>query len=96
MFNPFFFFCQILLGRDATSDQKRHLSEGIRRVSQVCRLAKEKGVMVMVDAEYTYLNAGLNLFTLAMMTECNHTQRLPLICYTYQNYLKVSFFQFLE
>lgn len=47
-------------------------------------------VMVMVDAEYTYLNPALNLATLAMMLRCNAGNRRPLVFYTYQNYLKVS------
>lgn len=43
--------------------------------------------MIMVDAEYTYLNPCLNLLTLAMMLHSNRSE--PLVAYTYQNYLKV-------
>ncbi|KAJ8312393.1 hypothetical protein KUTeg_009766, partial [Tegillarca granosa] len=43
-------------------------------------------MVLLVDAEYTYLNPALNLFSLAMMLKC-YTDR-PLVYYTYQNYLK--------
>lgn len=45
--------------------------------------------MILVDAEYTYLNPCLNLLALAMMLHCNGSE--PLVTNTYQNYLKVRF-----
>ncbi|KAJ6654426.1 hypothetical protein lerEdw1_007019 [Lerista edwardsae] len=48
--------------------------------------AVEKGVRVLVDAEYTYVNPALTLVTLAMMAAWN-TQH-PWIWNTYQAYLK--------
>lgn len=47
----------------------------------------KRKLMIMVDAEYTYLNPCLNLLTLAMMLHSNRSE--PLVAYTYQNYLKV-------
>ncbi|KAG8140382.1 hypothetical protein E2320_003073 [Naja naja] len=48
--------------------------------------AVEKGVRVLVDAEYTYINPALTLVTIAMMATWN-TQK-PWISNTYQAYLK--------
>ncbi|XP_033747029.1 hydroxyproline dehydrogenase-like [Pecten maximus] len=48
--------------------------------------AVSNGVIVLIDAEYTYLNPALNLLTLAMMLVCNGQKTL--MFYTYQNYLK--------
>lgn len=49
----------------------------------------ERKLMILVDAEYTYLNPCLNLLALAMMLHCNGSE--PLVTNTYQNYLKVRF-----
>ena len=57
----------------------------------LCQAAVSDEVIVMVDAEYTYLNPALGLFALAMMLVCNEpSQRPPLVFHTYQNYLKVG------
>ena len=47
----------------------------------------------MIDAEYTYMNPALRLFSIALMLI--HNKYTPLVAYTYQNYLKVSLFLFL-
>ena len=46
----------------------------------------------MIDAEYTYMNPALRLFSIALMLI--HNKYTPLVAYTYQNYLKVSLFLF--
>ncbi|XP_060071026.1 hydroxyproline dehydrogenase-like [Ylistrum balloti] len=66
--------------------EKAELSRGLSRLQKLCKAAIDKGVIVMVDAEYTYLNPALNLLSLAMMLVCNG--RRTLVYYTYQNYLK--------
>uniref|UniRef100_A0A8C7DW47 Proline dehydrogenase n=1 Tax=Naja naja TaxID=35670 RepID=A0A8C7DW47_NAJNA len=53
---------------------------------QLLGYAVEKGVRVLVDAEYTYINPALTLVTIAMMATWN-TQK-PWISNTYQAYLK--------
>ncbi|KAK3084368.1 hypothetical protein FSP39_012325, partial [Pinctada imbricata] len=50
--------------------------------------ARDLGVLILVDAEYTYLNPALNLLALAMM--CHTADKQPIIMYTYQNYLKAT------
>ncbi|XP_062593110.1 hydroxyproline dehydrogenase-like [Saccostrea cucullata] len=68
------------------SVELQQLNKALYRMKQICEVAKEKNVIVMVDAEYTYLNPCLNLLTLAMMMNSNGSA--PLVFYTYQNYLK--------
>lgn len=62
------------------------LNKALNRINQICEVAMKRKLMIMVDAEYTYLNPCLNLLTLAMMLHSNHSE--PLVAYTYQNYLK--------
>ena len=52
------------------------------------QLGVSTGVRLVIDAEYTYLNPALRFFSLAMMLAYNTS--LPLVAYTYQNYLKVN------
>ncbi|XP_069135497.1 hydroxyproline dehydrogenase-like [Argopecten irradians] len=69
-----------------SEDETEELNKGLLRIRNLCEAAVANGVIVMVDAEYTYLNPALNLLTLAMMLVCN--QQKTLVFYTYQNYLK--------
>ncbi|XP_061196348.1 uncharacterized protein LOC133204611 [Saccostrea echinata] len=69
-----------------SSVKLEQLNKALYRMKQICEVAKGKNVIVMVDAEYTYLNPCLNLMTLAMMLNSNGSA--PLVFYTYQNYLK--------
>ncbi|XP_075687591.1 hydroxyproline dehydrogenase [Rhinoderma darwinii] len=72
-----------------SDQQNRHLQTSVRRLSRVAKHAKAKGVRVLVDAEYTYMNPALSLVTMAMMAQCNKDQ--PWIWNTYQCYLKDSY-----
>ncbi|KAL5015710.1 hypothetical protein ScPMuIL_005299 [Solemya velum] len=75
---------------DGLSDEDtKVLNDGLVRITSMCKLAEEVGVIIMVDAEYTYLNPALNAMSLAMMLAYNATR--PLIFYTYQNYLKAAY-----
>ncbi|XP_069135498.1 hydroxyproline dehydrogenase-like [Argopecten irradians] len=69
-----------------TNEEMGELQRGLSRLRKLCNAAVEKGVIIMVDAEYTYLNPALNLLSLAMMLMCNGEKTL--VYYTYQNYLK--------
>ncbi|XP_046569752.1 hydroxyproline dehydrogenase-like [Haliotis rubra] len=60
--------------------------KSLARLKTIGQLAVKKDVIVMVDAEYTYVNHALNLATLAMML--NYNVDNALVFYTYQNYLK--------
>ncbi|XP_075035113.1 hydroxyproline dehydrogenase [Mixophyes fleayi] len=84
----------IMEGKDSsfsclTEQQNRHLQNSVLRLSRVGKHAKAKGVRVLVDAEYTYMNPALSLVTLGMMAQCNQDE--PWIWNTYQCYLKDSF-----
>ncbi|XP_063791403.1 hydroxyproline dehydrogenase isoform X1 [Pseudophryne corroboree] len=84
----------IMEGQDSafsflSEQQNRHLQSSVRRLSHVGQHAKARGVRVLVDAEYTYMNPALRLVTMGMMVQCNHDQ--PWIWNTYQCYLKDSF-----
>ena len=57
------------------------------------QLSASSEVRLVIDAEYTYMNPALRLFSVALMLI--HNKYTPLVAYTYQNYLKVSFFLFL-
>ncbi|CAH1801476.1 unnamed protein product [Owenia fusiformis] len=67
-------------------EELSQLHKGLDRLAQVGKLAVEKKVRVLVDAEYTYLNPGMSLVTLAMMVLYN--KQTPWIWNTYQCYLK--------
>ncbi|KAL3851870.1 hypothetical protein ACJMK2_015570 [Sinanodonta woodiana] len=65
------------------------LNRGLKRLKAIAKCAAQHGVLVLVDAEYTYVNPALNLLTLAMVMQYNRDR--PIISYTYQNYLKSTF-----
>ncbi|OWF56650.1 hydroxyproline dehydrogenase-like isoform X2 [Mizuhopecten yessoensis] len=69
-----------------SEEQMAELHRGLSRLKKICEAAVDKGVIVMVDAEYTYFNPALNLLSLAMMLVCNRQKTL--VYYTYQNYLQ--------
>ncbi|XP_050409594.1 hydroxyproline dehydrogenase isoform X1 [Patella vulgata] len=71
-----------------TESESTELNDVIKRLVVIAEVAKEKGVMIMVDAEYTYFNGATKLFVLSLMLRYNHDK--PLICFTYQNYLKAT------
>ncbi|CAI9737942.1 Hypothetical predicted protein [Octopus vulgaris] len=68
--------------------QLEELQEALYKLRRIGEYAVEKDVIFMFDAEHTYVNPGLNILTLAMMLNYNHSK--PLIFYTYQSYLKGS------
>ncbi|XP_070586431.1 hydroxyproline dehydrogenase-like isoform X1 [Erythrolamprus reginae] len=69
-----------------SQEENQHFQKSLRRLNSVAQYAVEKGVRVLVDAEYTYINPALTLVTIAMMATWN-TQK-PWIWNTYQAYLK--------
>uniref|UniRef100_A0A8D0HG10 Proline dehydrogenase n=1 Tax=Sphenodon punctatus TaxID=8508 RepID=A0A8D0HG10_SPHPU len=75
--------------RGEPRDENQHLWESLRRLNSVAERAVERGVRVLVDAEYTYVNPALSLVTLAMMVAWNRER--PWVWNTYQAYLKDSF-----
>ncbi|XP_053120291.1 hydroxyproline dehydrogenase [Hemicordylus capensis] len=69
-----------------TQEENLHFQKSLHRLNSVAQYAVEKGVRVLVDAEYTYINPALTLVTMAMMAVCN--TKNPWIWNTYQAYLK--------
>ncbi len=52
------------------------------------QFARDQGLKILVDAEYTYMNPGISAVALAMMVNFNTSS--PVVGNTYQCYLKVS------
>lgn len=69
-----------------TTEENNNLRHAVRRLSVLGKTASSKSVRLMVDAEYSYVNGGCSLMTLAMMTVFNQVS--PVIANTYQCYLK--------
>ncbi|XP_022247554.1 hydroxyproline dehydrogenase-like isoform X2 [Limulus polyphemus] len=69
--------------------ERESLMLAVQRLKEIGQCASKKTVRILVDAEYTYINPGLSLLTLAMMVAFN--QQFPLIWNTYQCYLKKTF-----
>ncbi len=51
------------------------------------QFAKDQGLKILVDAEYTYMNPGISAVALAMMV--NYNTSSAVVGNTYQCYLKV-------
>jgi len=60
---------------------------GLKRIQSLVDDATKKGLKVLVDAEYTYMNPGISAIALALMVQFNKIT--PTVANTYQCYLKV-------
>uniref|UniRef100_UPI00398EDED1 hydroxyproline dehydrogenase n=1 Tax=Pristiophorus japonicus TaxID=55135 RepID=UPI00398EDED1 len=85
---------QVMDGQDLAfpslnDGEAEHFRASLRRLNTVGQYAKDNGVRVLVDAEYTYLNPAITLVTVAMMMRFNQTE--PSIWNTYQCYLKDAY-----
>nr|CAD7408891.1 unnamed protein product [Timema poppensis] len=58
----------------------------LQRLSHLGKVAVSKDVHLLVDAEYSYVNSGCSIITLAMMAHFN--QHSPLVANTFQCYFK--------
>lgn len=63
------------------------LNKGLLRLKEIGQKAKETGIRLLVDAEYTYMNPGISAAALVMMMDHNQTEAV--VANTYQCYLKV-------
>lgn len=70
-------------------DELRELENGIKRIQSLVDFSIDRGLRLLVDAEYTYMNAGISLIALALMAQYNQQQNVW-IGNTYQCYLKVN------
>ena len=64
------------------------LYNGLKRIQILSDFSISKGLKLLVDAEYTYMNDGISAIALAMM--CHYNQNTAVVGNTYQCYLKVS------
>ncbi|KDR68719.1 hypothetical protein GALMADRAFT_256542 [Galerina marginata CBS 339.88] len=79
-----------------TPDQIRHIRELYADLYRICMRAKERGVKVIVDAEYSWYQPAIDSLTLALMREFNSldqssstgAQVQPLVYGTFQAYLR--------
>ena len=67
--------------------ESAELAAGLARVRELAELARGKGLKLLVDAEYTYMNPGISCVALALMVVYNRGQ--VVVGNTYQCYLKV-------
>ncbi|KAL3175208.1 hypothetical protein MRX96_010834 [Rhipicephalus microplus] len=67
------------------SSDQNFVKLALRKLRSVCQTAKEAGVTILVDAEYSNMNGGIELLGLALMVAFN--ERTPLVWNTYQCYL---------
>ncbi|XP_053377875.1 hydroxyproline dehydrogenase-like isoform X1 [Mercenaria mercenaria] len=70
-------------------DNAAALNKALGRLKSIGELAENLGVLLLIDAEYTYLNPALRTLSLAMMLQFNRGR--PIVAYTYQNYLKETY-----
>ena len=70
-----------------TEDENMALNNGLLRLQEIGLRAKETGIRLLVDAEYTYMNPGISAAALAMMMDINQDDAV--VANTYQCYLKV-------
>lgn len=71
-------------GIDKNDSENLFLALG--RLKRLGEVATEKQLRLLVDAEYSYVNPGCSLITLAMMAAFN--QNRPVVANTYQCYFK--------
>lgn len=57
-------------------------------VDEICSLAVARGVRILVDAEQTAVQEGIDRWTLAYMRKYNTTPDQPIVYATFQAYLK--------
>ncbi|KAG8230881.1 hypothetical protein J437_LFUL011522 [Ladona fulva] len=60
--------------------------KGARRLGILGQAAKSKGLHLLMDAEFTYVNPAVSLLALSAMAVIN--QNKPIVCHTLQCYLK--------
>ncbi|XP_067015300.2 hydroxyproline dehydrogenase [Anabrus simplex] len=82
-----------LMGRTSLPDivglsraDRENLLLALARLSKLGREASTQGLRLLVDAEYSYVNPGCSLITMAMMAAFN--QQRPVVSNTFQCYFK--------
>ena len=71
-----------------TADENIQLEKCLSYIKLFGQKAKDSGIVLLVDAEYTYMNQGISAVALGMMMAFSKDK--PLIWNTYQCYLKAA------
>ncbi|XP_028400735.1 hydroxyproline dehydrogenase-like [Dendronephthya gigantea] len=71
---------------NCNSATNKHVKKSLTRLDNLANHAQERGVKLMLDAEYLSLQAGMDLIILAMQQKYN--QQNPIVYNTYQCYRK--------
>ena len=69
-------------------DESAALIRGLSRLRRLGEHCRDRGLKMLVDAEYTYMNKGISVCALALMNVFNKDR--VVVANTYQCYLKVK------
>ncbi|MEC5395093.1 proline dehydrogenase family protein [Bergeyella sp. RCAD1439] len=83
-FGRFDLYAEVQAGKVLTSSEKEEWERVVKRYEEVCRMAYERDVVIMVDAEETWIQAAVDDLTNAMMAEFN--KKKPIVWNTIQMY----------
>ena len=72
-----------------TSEELRHMSNLLARCDDICHMAYESNVRVMIDAEWSAIQPAIDNITLHMQKKYNQSVD-PIVFSTYQTYLVSS------
>ena len=56
---------------ELTTEENTQLNLGVARMRKFGLTGRERGLHLLVDAEYTYMNRGISAFALALMVALN-------------------------
>ena len=56
---------------ELTTEENRQLNLAVTRLRRFGLAGRERGLHLLVDAEYTYMNKGISAFALALMVAFN-------------------------
>ncbi|MGC4129576.1 MAG: proline dehydrogenase family protein [Bergeyella sp.] len=77
-------YAEVQRGKELTSSEKEEWEKVCRRYEEVCRFAHEKNVILMVDAEETWIQSAVDNLVNSMMEKYNKEK--PIVWNTVQMY----------
>ncbi len=72
-----------------TESERLQIINGAKRLKALGYTAQERGLRLLCDAEYTYMNPGISALVIAMALVFNESSAV--VSNTYQCYLKVNY-----
>lgn len=69
-------YAEIQLGNELTNSEKQEWERVVRRYEEVCRLAYEKNVVIMVDAEETWIQTAVDNLVTQMQEKYNRQRAI--------------------